>query len=45
MRLRLDVEGLAVRPEEVVRALDPAWQARRVHRVALHLKQDAQHAA
>jgi radical SAM-linked protein len=45
MRLRLDVEGLAVRPGEVVRALDPAWQARRVHRVALHLKQDAQHAA
>ena len=45
MRLRLDVEGLAGRPEEVVRALDPAWQARLVHRVALHLKQDAQHAA
>jgi radical SAM-linked protein len=45
MRLRLDVEGLAVRPEEVVRALHPDWQVLRVHRTALHLKEDAQHAA
>ena len=45
MRLRLDVEGLAVRPEEVVRALDPDQQVRRIHRTALHLKEEAKHAA
>ena len=45
MRLRLDVEGLAVRPEEVVQALNPDWRVRRIHRTALHLKAEAQHAA
>jgi len=40
MRLRLDVEGLAVRPEEVVQALDPGWQVRRVHRTGLQLKDE-----
>jgi radical SAM-linked protein len=45
MRLRLDVDGLAVRPEEVVHALNPEWQVRRVHRAALHLKEEAPHAA
>jgi radical SAM-linked protein len=45
MRLRMDVEGIAVRPEEVVPALNPEWQVRRVHRTALHLKEDVPHAA
>lgn len=44
MCLRLDLEGLAVRPEEVLRALDPGCGALRVHRTKLHLKQAA-HAA
>ncbi|MGH2519866.1 MAG: TIGR03936 family radical SAM-associated protein [Chloroflexota bacterium] len=44
MRLRLDVEGLGVRPEEVLKALDPGWEALRIHRTKLHLKQEA-HAA
>jgi radical SAM-linked protein len=39
MRLRLDVEGLAVRPEELVAALDGAWRVRRVHRTALSLNE------
>ncbi len=39
MRLRLDVEGLAVRPGEVVAALDGACQVRRVHRTALSLNE------
>jgi radical SAM-linked protein len=38
MRLRLDIEGQAVRPEEVVRALDPEARILRVHRTALQLK-------
>ncbi|MFI5266489.1 MAG: TIGR03936 family radical SAM-associated protein [Chloroflexota bacterium] len=45
LRLRLDVEGLAVRPEEVVHALNPEWHVRHVHRTALHLKEEAHHAA
>jgi len=39
MRLRLDVEGMAVRPEEVVRALAPEARVRHVHRTALQLKE------
>jgi radical SAM-linked protein len=38
MRLRLDVEGAAVRPEEVVAALDGGLAVRRVHRTGLRLK-------
>ncbi|HLY66579.1 MAG TPA: TIGR03936 family radical SAM-associated protein [Chloroflexota bacterium] len=40
VRLRLDVEGQTVRPEEVVRALDPAARVVRVHRTALQLKDE-----
>jgi radical SAM-linked protein len=45
MRLRLDQEGLAVRPHEVVAALDPSWEVLKVHRTALQLKEDNVHAA
>ena len=45
MRLRLDVEGLGVRPEEVVGALDGEWRIRRVHRTALQLKEEQRDAA
>ncbi|HLG71627.1 MAG TPA: TIGR03936 family radical SAM-associated protein [Chloroflexota bacterium] len=46
MRLRLGVEGAAVRPEEVVAAIDPSWVVKRVHRTGLHLRQpEAAHAA
>lgn len=38
VRLRLDVEGLAVRPEEVIAAIDPSWEVTRVHRTALVVK-------
>jgi radical SAM-linked protein len=41
MTLRLDVEGAAVRPEEVVGALDPGWRVVRVHRTGLSLKEEA----
>ena len=40
MRLRLDVEGLAVRPEEVVQVLNAGWQVQRVHRTGLQLKDE-----
>ncbi|MGH2520420.1 MAG: TIGR03936 family radical SAM-associated protein, partial [Chloroflexota bacterium] len=39
--LRLDREGEAVRPDEVLAALSPAWQAQRIHRVGLILKEGA----
>jgi radical SAM-linked protein len=39
MRLRLDLEGAAVRPGEVVAALDPGWKVVRTHRIALRLKE------
>lgn len=41
MRLRLDREGAAVRPEEVTRALAPGWRIQRVHRRALELRQSS----
>ena len=34
MRLRLDLEGQAVRPEEVAAAVNPTWTVLRVHRTA-----------
>ncbi|MDE3078053.1 MAG: DUF2344 domain-containing protein, partial [Chloroflexota bacterium] len=37
MRLRLDRGGAAVRPDEVVRALDSRWQVHRAHRTGLTL--------
>jgi len=40
MRLRLDVEGAAVRPDEVARALDPECQVLSVHRTALRLRDE-----
>ncbi|MBV8085015.1 MAG: DUF2344 domain-containing protein [Chloroflexi bacterium] len=43
MRLRLDVEGLAVRPDEVLQAL--GLEARRVQRTALALKERVHAAA
>jgi radical SAM-linked protein len=46
MRLRLGVEGAAVRPEEVVAAIEPSWVVRRIHRTALRLHEpQAAHAA
>ncbi len=41
MRLRLDVEGAAVRPEEVVAALGGGVGVKRVHRTQLQLKEAA----
>lgn len=41
MRLRLDLEGAAVRPEEVVAALAGTYKVRRIHRTCLHLKEMA----
>jgi radical SAM-linked protein len=41
MRLRLDIEGAAVRPEEVVAAMGGSLEVKRVHRTALQLKESA----
>ncbi len=41
MRLRMDREGMSVRPEEVVRALHPEWMVLKVHRTALALRPEA----
>jgi radical SAM-linked protein len=45
MRLRIDQEGAAVRPEEVLCALDNSWAALRVHRIGVALTEGPDHAA
>jgi len=41
MCLRLDREGEAARPDEVLGALSPAWRALRTHRTCIMLKEGA----